>query len=88
MQTITSAWDIGDMDPKHYKKAVTSGITIAIVAWGSAPPSVQRYVGLSTTLLLCIDDFACSKNALAEFADRFYAGLPQLHPIRGPSEGP
>lgn len=77
----TGKWDIDDTDPKLFSTLVDASVNIATTAWGCTSLDIQVYISLFTTLLFLIDDFACSPEALGEFADRLLTDSRQLHPL-------
>lgn len=51
------------------------------MGWACTNPGIQLHMTLFTAILVCIDEFACPRDAVAEFADRMLTGRPQAHPL-------
>lgn len=79
--SIVKTWDIGGFDRRKFEAIVETSLNIATLMYGHTPVTVQVYACLYAVTTISVDDFACSQQAMEEFAPLFYAGRPQLHPI-------
>ncbi|EKM53583.1 uncharacterized protein PHACADRAFT_211256 [Phanerochaete carnosa HHB-10118-sp] len=77
----TKKWDVSGVPPDRLEHCLVTGINMAKTAYRHAPIETQVHIALWTALCVCVDDFDPGTSAIAEFAERFHAGLEQLHPL-------
>nr|BCX55500.1 sesquiterpene synthase [Phanerodontia chrysosporium] len=74
-------WDIGNANPRRLHHHVVSAINIAKTAYAHTPVPTQVHIAMWTALCIFVDDFEIETAAVEQFAERFHAGGPQLHPL-------
>ncbi|EKM53584.1 uncharacterized protein PHACADRAFT_211257 [Phanerochaete carnosa HHB-10118-sp] len=74
-------WNLGGVSPARLEHCLITGIDIAKTTYKHTPVETQVHIALWTALCVCVDDFDTSVDAIAEFAEGFYAGREQLHPL-------
>lgn len=78
--SIIDSWDLSLPRRMHMKYALL-GLDMTSRAYYYAPVDVQVSIAIYMYLCVMVDDDVMSVDTLREFSPRFFAGLPQLHPI-------
>lgn len=78
---IVKGWNTGEVNPRMLDAALDAGIGIATIAFAHTSHDAQVYVALFTTLVITVDDYAFSADALSAFADRMRTRASQMHPL-------
>ncbi|KAI0689741.1 isoprenoid synthase domain-containing protein [Cytidiella melzeri] len=65
----------------RWKRHYNASINIATVAYSHTRPEVQAHITLFTILVISIDDFVVSDEALDGFSHRLLSGSPQKDPL-------
>ncbi|KAJ3487091.1 hypothetical protein NLI96_g3782 [Meripilus lineatus] len=75
-----ATWDLGISD-RVFEKYFATGLDISSTAYRHTTIEAQVQVALCTFCTALFDDGFMGVEKMREFAPRFTAGLPQLHPV-------
>ncbi|KAF7798949.1 hypothetical protein EIP86_010177 [Pleurotus ostreatoroseus] len=81
VREIVSTWDIEESYAQSVHANLIAGVAIAISAYGHTPVATQVHIAIYTLLIISIDDFITTTDAMEEFMTRLHSGVRQLDPI-------